>query len=79
VKRVEVHWDDAWATTDETTVKKARKLKPVRTFTIGYLMAENEHGVIVAADTYKKHKKDGKVHNLIPWGCITGYWELVDG
>lgn len=77
MKRVEVIWDDAWVSTSEITVQAAGKLKPVRTYTIGYLMAENEHGVIVAADTYEKHKKHGKVHNLIPWGCIVEYWELV--
>lgn len=74
--KVEVIWDDAHVTLDSTTLKKARKIKPMRTRSVGYLMAENEHGLVMASDVYEETPKDGAVVNFIPWGMVVEWWEI---
>lgn len=75
---VEVHWLDAWITTDDMTLKRARKLKPVKRFTVGYLIAENEHGIVLSTDFFpKKNIKQISAPMVIPWGMVE-YWEYQD-
>ena len=76
MKIVEVHWDDAHVDTGSTTISKAAKVKPIRTITVAYLVAENEHGVVLAADIYPETPKDAAIINFVPWGMIVEYWEL---
>lgn len=78
MKIVEVVWDDAHCSTEDITIKQARKVKPVRTNTIGYLVAENEEGLVLATDRYPKQPKFAKVHNFVPWGMVVEYWELCE-
>lgn len=78
MKVVEVVWDDAWVDTSEITVKKAKTIKPIRTISVGFLVAENEHGIVMATDTYKGDKKNARVYNHIPWGMVVSYTEYVD-
>ncbi len=77
MKIVEVVWDDAHVSTSEMTLKRAQKVKPVRTHTIAYLMAETDEGITLATDRYEKDPKIGKIINHIPWGIIVEYTELV--
>ena len=79
MKTVEVIWDDAHVSTGETTVKKAQKVKPIRTSTVGYLVADNDDGLVIATDTYPKDKKTARIINFIPHGMIVEYWEYSDG
>ncbi len=78
MKTVEVTWLDAHVTTSDMSVKKAQRQKPVRTITVGYLVAENEHGVILAADIYPDDPKNVKIVNFIPWGVIDEYYQYED-
>ena len=78
MKVVEVHWDDAWVDTDEVSVKSALTKKPVRTISIGQLIAENDEGIVMVVDSYPKSKKKGRVLNFIPWQMITAYYEYED-
>jgi hypothetical protein len=75
VKVVEIHWDDAWVDSGETSIKSATKNKPIQTVTIGFLIAENDNGVTVVADIYPKSPKKGKINNFIPWNVVTEYYE----
>ena len=75
---VEVLWDDAWVENGDMSVKKAQRQKAVRTTTIAHLVAENEHGVVLATDAYPDDPKNVKIVNFIPWGCIVDYYEYVD-
>ena len=75
MKIVEVHWQDAWVDTDEISINAALKKKPILTISVGHLIAENEHGIIMVTDTYPKSPKKGRVTNLIPWGMVTDYYE----
>ena len=67
---VEVHWIDAYVSTSETSLKKAAKLKPVQTITIGFLVSENEHGIVLAMDLWPKSPKEFKAYTFIPWGMV---------
>ena len=71
---VEVIWDDAFSSSSDMTMKKAQKNIPIRTHTIGYLMADNDEGVTVCADTYPKDTKTGAHINFIPHCMIVEYW-----
>ena len=73
---VEVVWDDAHVTTESMSIKRATKLKPVRTHTIGYLMSCTEEGISLATDTYPKLPKEGKCINFMGWGMIVDWYEI---
>lgn len=75
---VEVVWDDAHVTTGSMTIKKAEKVKPVRTRTIAYLMAETDEGLTLCTDTYPESPKEGKVVNFVPWGMIAEWYYLCE-
>ena len=74
---VEITWADAWVSSGDMSVKKAQSCEPIITHTIGYLIAENQHGVTVSADIYEKDKKNVKIVNFIPWGMVEEYVEYI--
>ncbi len=76
-KRCEVVWLDAHVDTHSITVKKAEKIEPVVTYTLGYLIAENDDGVVMVTDCYPDHKKEGRIPNFIPHEIIESIttWE----
>ena len=77
MKIVEIEWLDAHVSTSSTTIQKAEKIKPVVTRTVGYLVSENEEGIVMATDRYPKHPKEAKIINFVPWDMITEYYEIV--
>lgn len=72
----EVHWIDAYVSTDETSIKAAQKLKPCRTVTVGFLVYEGEEGIVLAMDWWPKSPKQLKAYTFIPWGMVeqTYHW-----
>ena len=79
MKTVEVTWLDAHCSTDDTTIDAAKKQKPIKTFTVGYLVAENDEGVILATDRYAEDPKTVRMTNFVPWGMIEKYEVWEDG
>jgi hypothetical protein len=79
MKIVEVRWWDAFIDTDDMSIKKAKNLKPVERFTVGYLVAENEHGIVLSTDYFPRKTKVTEISAtmVIPWGMIE-YWEVQD-
>ena len=75
MKVVEVLWGDAWCSTRDISVRKARDLKPVMRTSVGFLVEENDDGVVIAMDRYEDDPDHAHTHALIPWGWIEGYWE----
>ena len=75
---VEVIWFDAYIDTDDFTLKKARKLKPVPRTTVGYLIEENEDSIVLCTDTYPKSKKTISTPMVIPNTWIVEMWIYVD-
>lgn len=78
MKVAEVLWGDAWIDTGDISVKKARKAKPIMRTTIGWLVAENEHGLVLCTDKYEKEKGVVNAPMFIPWGWIEEYWVYED-
>ncbi len=78
MKVVEVHWLDAWVSTNSLTVKQALKKQAIKTITVGQLIAENDDGVVMVLDSYPKTPKEGRVVNFVPWAMITEYYEYED-
>ena len=73
---VEVVWDDAHVSTGGTTLKKAEDIVPIRTRTVGYLMSDNEEGIVLASDIYPEEKKEGAIINFIPHGMVVEWSDL---
>ena len=75
-KVVVVDWDDAFIETDDFDKKDARKTKPCRRRTVGFLICKNQHGYVLATDEYAK-KADGYAARMfIPHGIVTKVTEL---
>lgn len=72
---VEVLWGDAHVSTNDISLKRASEVKPVMTVTVGFLVSENDDGLIIAMDRWPKHPKHVKVHTFIPWGMVEEYYE----
>jgi len=72
---VEVIWDDAFSSSGELSMEEAKKSKPIRTHTLAYLMAENDHGITMCTDMYPEDPKTCAHINFIPWGMVVEYWE----
>ena len=80
MKVCEVLWWDAWIDTKDISIKAAAKLKPILRTTVGFLVAENTHGVVLSTDYFNKKKvREVSATMVIPWGMMEEYWEYVDG
>lgn len=75
-KVVVVTWDDAFVDTDDFTIKAAEKTKGVRRHTVGWLVAENDDGIVMATDYYEKDKKTFNTRMFIDWNWVVEYVEL---
>ncbi len=74
---VEVEWLDAWISTEDMTIKKAKKLKPVKRSTTGYLVDDTNDWIILSTDRFHK-EKEISAPMVIPWGMVTGYYEYEE-
>lgn len=75
VKVVEVTWGDAFVSTSDISEKKAKRAKPVIRTTVGFLVAENDDGIVIAMDAYKGGGFN--TYTLVPWGWIKEYFEYA--
>jgi hypothetical protein len=75
VKVVEVLWGDAWVDTDDITVAKAVKSKPVYRRTVGFLVADNEDGLVLVTDCFEDNEKEVNTPMFIPHGMVVEWWE----
>lgn len=74
---VEIKWYDAWVSTEDISIKKAKKLKPVVRSTTGYLVNDCEDWVVLSTDKFQKGKEISSPM-VIPKGMILEYWEYED-
>ena len=76
-KVIEVKWEDAWIDTDDILITKAKKLKPIMRSTVGWLVADNENGLILSTDIFHSEEDSKYVNTImvIPKGMIVEYWE----
>ena len=73
----EVVWGDAWIETNDISVKKAQSLKPVIRRTVGYLIADNDEGLVLSTDSYDKEPQTVNSPMFIPHGMVIEYWVYV--
>ena len=71
-----IHWVDAWIDTVDLEVSQAKNQKAVKRSTVGYLVSQNEEGVLLATDVYASGKEVNSPM-FIPWGMI-GTYDIVD-
>jgi hypothetical protein len=76
-KVVEVRWGDAWVDTADILLADAKKLKPIMRSTVGWLVADNENGLILSTDIFHSEEDSKYVNTImvIPKGMIVEYWE----
>jgi len=65
-----VEWGDAFIETDDFEVKDAEDTGPVYRTTVGFLIAKNQHGYVLATDVYKDHKDGVSGKMFIPHGMV---------
>lgn len=71
-----VEWGDAFIDCEDFSLKDAEATTPVFRKTVGFYIAKNQHGIILATDLYKK-KEDGMAARMfIPWGMVNEWREL---
>jgi hypothetical protein len=75
---VMVVWDDAHGTLESASDADLKNIKPCRTRSVGWLVAENQHGVVIAMDRWdeKPFDKDSGNYAFIPHGMIIEKVEL---
>lgn len=73
---VVVEWGDAFIDTDDFDVEDAASTEPVYRKTVGYLVAKNQHGYVLATDLYRD-PKDGVAGKLfVPHGMVMSVVEV---
>lgn len=76
---VEVKWLDAYISTCDLDLKKAKKAKPIERHTIGYLVSESDDCIVLCTDYFpgKKRVKEVSAVMVIPADWIQEKWELI--
>ena len=57
-KFVVITWDDAHANLDASTEQELQAVTPERTYSVGWLVAKNQHGCVIAMDSYESDEKE---------------------
>jgi hypothetical protein len=71
---VKVRWVDAFIDTNDISIKKASKLKPIVRTTVGFLVKEKTDCIVLATDQFEKGK-EVSAPMVIPTGWILEFWE----
>lgn len=71
-----VQWGDAFIDCEDFDQEDADSTTPIYRKTVGFLIAKNQHGYVLATDVYDK-PEDGVASKLfIPHGMVTGVTEI---
>jgi hypothetical protein len=65
-----VEWADAFIDTGDFDIKEAKNTEPVYRKTVGFLIANNKFGTVLATDLYKKKEDGASAKMFIPKGMI---------
>lgn len=68
---VVISWGDAFIDTQDFTLKEAEDTIPVNRKTVGFLIAKNQHGYVLATDTYDLQPTTFHGQLFIPKGMTT--------
>jgi hypothetical protein len=70
-KVIVVEWGDAFIDTEDFDKKDAKKTKPVMRRTVGFFIAKNQHGYVLATDEYCNKEEGVNAKMFIPHGMVT--------
>ncbi len=76
MKVLTIEWADAYIDTDDFTVEEAKEAKPCYRTTVGWLVAKNQYGYVLATDRYREEKEGVAGQLFIPHGVILKVEEL---
>ena len=76
MKVIEIEWLDACGTSEDIDIGTARKFTPIKRINVGYLMEENEVGVIISWGFLDNKQSDAT--KLIVKGMITKVTTIKD-
>ena len=65
-----MEWGDAWIDTEDFDIEDAMDTEPVYRKTVGFLIAKNQHGIVLATDLYKDPKDGAAAKMFIPNGMV---------
>jgi hypothetical protein len=65
-----VDWGDAFIDTDDFDVKDAKNTRPVMRRTVGFLIAKNKYGYVLATDEFAKKKDGVSAKMFVPLGMV---------
>ncbi len=77
MKVAEVRWADAWISTSDIKIKKAKKLKPIIRSTVGWLVSDSDNQIVLCTDTFEKGNEIN-APMVIPKGMVIDYWIYED-
>jgi hypothetical protein len=69
-KTVIIEWGDAFIDTNDFTVEEADDTEPVWRHTIGFLIAKNQYGYVLATDVYSDPEEGVAAKMFIPHGMV---------
>lgn len=75
---VKIKWGDAFIDTDDFSTETATKTEPVVRTTVGYYVAKNQHGYVLATDEYDEKGGGYSARMMIPKGMIYTVTEMVE-
>lgn len=76
MKILAIEWGDAFIDVDDFKIEDALTVKPEYRTTVGFLIAKNQHGYILATDKYKDPEAGVSGKMFIPHGMITHIREI---
>jgi len=76
VKIVCIEWGDAFIDTDDFDAEDAAKTEPVYRTTVGYFVARNQHGYVLATDKYRDPEDGVAAKMFIPNGMVIKVTEV---
>ena len=68
-KVVMIEWGDAFIDADDFSIEDAEATEPCYRTTVGFLIAKNQHGYVLATDVYR-NEKEVNAKMFIPHGMI---------
>lgn len=73
-----IEWGDAFIETDDFSIEEAQDTKPVYRRTVGFLVAHNQHGYVLATDKYEDEADGVAGRMFIPKGMVVSVTQLTN-
>ena len=71
-----VEWGDAFIDNEDFDPEDAASTEPVRRRTVGFLIAKNQHGYVLATDEYEEESDGVAAKMFIPHGMVISVTRL---